>query len=68
MLKQAVSIREQVSGPDSPEVVQALGENSALLRQWNRESAAAAMETQAAEIRARQETSASPTPAPPPRP
>jgi hypothetical protein len=61
-LRQSVSIHEQVSGPDSPEVVQALESNAALLREWNREAAATEMETRIEEIRVRQELKSNPVP------
>lgn len=59
-LRQSVSHREQASGPDSPQVVEALESNAALLRQFNRGAAATEMEGQAKEIRLRRE--APPTP------
>ena len=61
-LREGVSIRERSSGLESPEVVKALENNAATLREWNRGAAADAMETQAKEIRRRQE----PPPASPP--
>jgi hypothetical protein len=51
MLNRSVTIREEVVGPVHPEVAAALEENAQLLRQYNRDAAAAAMETRAQEIR-----------------
>ncbi len=67
-LRQGVSIRKDASGADSPQVVDALESNAALLRRWNRGAAATEMETEATMIRKRQELSISPTPAAPPSP
>jgi hypothetical protein len=62
MLYRSVAVREETVGPVHPEVVGALEENAQLLRQYNRDAAAAAMETRAQEIR----TLLEPPPAPKP--
>jgi hypothetical protein len=55
MLNRSVAIREQMVGRDHPEVAGALEGNAKLLRQYNREAAAADMEVRAKEIRTRLE-------------
>jgi hypothetical protein len=60
MLSRAVTIREEMVGRDHPDVASALEDSAKLLRQYNREAAAADMETRASEIRTRLE----PPPAP----
>jgi hypothetical protein len=55
MLNRSVAIREQMVGRDHPDVAGALEDNAKLLRQWNREAAAADMEARAKEIRTRLE-------------
>ncbi|MGH7358536.1 MAG: tetratricopeptide repeat protein [Candidatus Rokuibacteriota bacterium] len=71
-LRQSVSIRKETLGSDSPGVVQSLEGNATLLRQWDRNVEAGAMEREAQEIRKRQEPvvipEAGPAPAPIPSP
>ena len=67
-LRQGVSIRKEASGRESPEVVEALESNAALLREWNRGAAATEMEAEAKQIRKSQEPKVSPTPGAPPSP
>jgi hypothetical protein len=71
-LRQSVTIRKETLGPDSLGVVQSLEDNASLLRQWDRNVEAGAMELEAKEIRKRQEpvviTEPGPVPAPLPRP
>jgi hypothetical protein len=65
MLDRSVGIREEAVGRDHPDVLQALEDSAALLRQYNRETAAADMDARAHEIRLRLEAPAGP---PPPSP